>query len=113
MSADKCRSDDCPNPVLRQGQRMVQVARGRCFKRNITPTYSDEVVEEWHEGCYHEFPLRPQRIPYKCEECRAPIEHGEETFYAVIGTKPATGYIRPEARGYELYLVRHVKCPGK
>lgn len=52
-------------------------------------------------------------MPYNWQECGLPIEHGEEILYAVIGTNPASGYIRPEGRGDELYLVKHVKCLGK
>jgi hypothetical protein len=113
VNSNRCRSDDCPSPALKYGQRIVQIAKGRCFKGHITPTYTDKVVGEWHEKCYHEFPLRPQRMPYKCEECGLPIEHGGEVLYAIIGAKPASGYIRPEGRGHKLYLVKHVRCPEK
>jgi hypothetical protein len=115
MNTDECMSHDCLNPTLRQGQRIVQIARGRCFGGGITSTHLDEVVGDWHEECYHgELTLEPQRMPYKCNEkgCGLPIVHGDEILYAVKGTKAAPGYIRPEGRGTELHYVRHLTCPG-
>jgi hypothetical protein len=113
MNIVNCMSDECADPPLRQGQRIVQMACGHCYNGHITPTYSDEVVGEWHVKCYREFQLRPQAMPYVCEVCKDPVQHGEEVLYACIGDKPSPGYIRPEDRGDILYLVKHVRCKSK
>jgi len=115
MIPDTCSNNDCPYPKLRQGQPIVQIAKGRCFNGHITPTYTDEVYGEWHERCYRnrKFRLKPQAMPFKCQKCGRRIEHGEEVLYAIKGSKPAPGFIRPQARGYLLWLVQHIKCPEK
>jgi DNA-directed RNA polymerase subunit RPC12/RpoP len=107
---DCCKSDDCKRPLL-TGDRIVQMAQGRCFHGYITPTYTDPVIGQWHVDCFREFPLREQTMPYRCRSCGKQIEHNAEIMYVCIGDKPARGYIRPENRGYSLYLVAHIRCP--
>jgi hypothetical protein len=107
--SEKCWQ--CKQP-LKVGDRVFQLAPGKCFDRNITPTYAPEarVLAECHEKCLAEFPLVPQHMPYSCLECEQAIEHGSEVIYGTIGTKPTEGYIRPERRGYNIPFIVHESC---
>jgi hypothetical protein len=79
---------------------------------HITPSYL-EILGEWHVGCFHEFTLQPQSLPYKCPKCGEIIRHKEEVYYAVIGSRPLPGYVRPESRGYQMKTIVHVRCRGR
>ena len=104
---DECAFESCPDRKFRQGQKVVQMAQGRSYRGNITPTYErNDIVSEWHVECFREFPIQRQRMPYRCQVCDAEIQHGQMIYYAYIGERPAPGYVRPENRGDELVLVR-------
>jgi len=107
--ADKCPKCGCE---IIPGQQVLQIARGHYFWPAITPTYTFPfpVVAEFHFECYQEYPLRPQEQPYHCFFCGELIEDRTRVVYAVRGRKPTSGYIRPEHRGYELWLVAHEIC---
>lgn len=61
--AHRCEAEDC-YALLKPGDRVVQMVRGRYFQEQITPTYGDFVsdpdVREWHEHCFKEFKLISQ-----------------------------------------------------
>ncbi len=107
-------ADVCPacNSQLAPGEELFQLARGTYHYPAITPTYSFPlpIIGEWHRRCFADYPLQRQQQPYMCAVCRAEIENRQQVVYGVFGTKPAHGYIRPERRGYELYLVAHEEC---
>lgn len=75
-------------------------------------SYRKDVIGEWHIECFPQSKLRAQGIPYVCQKCDQTITHNQDMLLAWIGNKPAFGYIRPEERGHELYLVVHLKCYG-
>jgi hypothetical protein len=102
-----CMSEGCTRP-LRYGDRIVQMVRGNCYLGHITPAYPT-IFGEWHFECFKEFPLNPQKMPYRCAKCFERIEHGENIACFLIGYKPADGYSRPELRGDKLYTVAHLR----
>lgn len=103
-----CNLEECNQP-LRRGVRVVQMLRGKLYGCYITPAWS-RVVAEWHEICFHEFALRGQAPPYRCESCLARISHGDCVLCFVIGEETSAEYSVCERRGYEIYCVRHVSC---
>lgn len=97
----------CEEPIY-VGSEIIQVARGR-FVGNITPTYSDLIVANYHPSCYPKAD-RLESPPYYCNKCIREVTVGEEIFYTARGTAPSQGHIRPESRGYGLVLVMHSDC---
>jgi hypothetical protein len=87
------------------------MATGTYQESYETPiSFRNDVIGEWHIECFPQGKLQAQSVPYSCQKCTHPITHNEEIFFAWIGSKPSFGYIRPEERGHELYLVVHAKC---
>jgi len=110
---NKCENCDVP---LKTGDVIVQMAKGRYFPEQITPTYGDFVrdpeVLEWHDGCFKEFKLVLQAGPYKCLRCHKAIQHSEEVFYITKGTKYSLYHTRPADRGKTMPWIVHAgKCP--
>ncbi|MGB7590226.1 MAG: hypothetical protein WCD04_05005 [Terriglobia bacterium] len=108
----KCSSDDCDDPVLKQGDEVVQLLRGPWYDA-ITPGPTT-LESEWHHKCFREFSslaFYRQHRPYYCETCRRKIKFGEEIYFYVIGKETDECYTVSEGRGYEIYHVTHVKCP--
>src|SRR5712692_2572904 len=91
---DPCAS--CPRLIVPR-ERILQLVHGTYQSGFITPTL-DEIIAEWHLDCFKEYPLRPQRQPYRCMECKETVNDGEAIFYGCIGTKPDVGYLRSESR---------------
>jgi hypothetical protein len=92
------------------GKEVFQLAVGRNYWPQITPTYALPFVFEYHEKCFSKGALRYQEQPYKCQICGNRIANNEEVIYGVIGQKPGPGCVRPECRGHGLYLVAHPRC---
>lgn len=92
------------------GEEVFQLAVGRNYWPQITPTYALPFVFEYHEECFSNGVLHYQEQPYKCQICGSRIANQEEVIYGSRGRKPGSGYVRPESRGYGLYLVMHPGC---
>jgi hypothetical protein len=103
-----CNLEECNQP-LKRGVRVVQMLRGTAYMGYITPAWS-RVLAEWHDRCFHEFALRAQKPPYRCQLCQGRISHCEEVLCFVIGQETTADYSVSEHRGYEIYSVRHLDC---
>jgi hypothetical protein len=105
----ECVSD---KKILRYGEWVVQLIRGRCQMGYITPAFS-HVMLEWHLGCFKQLRLVPQNIlnaPYRCRVCLERVAHGDDVMSLVVGKETRTNYSVCEGRGYSLYSITHTHC---
>jgi hypothetical protein len=109
---NRCETDDC-GALLAPGDRVVQMASGRYFPEQITPTYGDFVsdpeVRQWHAECFKEFDLVRQAPPYKCLRCHRPIQRSEEVYYITVGTKYSLQHVRLAGRGKTMPWIIHAR----
>jgi hypothetical protein len=109
--------DACHKPI-EHGSLILQFARGKYYPGFETPTYASGggfILFETHADCsikcFKDAAFDPQWLqPYHCSLCKGSLPHGTEVVYASFGTKPSSGYIRPECRGYAIPLISHVDC---
>jgi hypothetical protein len=93
------------------GERVVQMLVGPWYDA-VTPAFTDLFAESHFECFQGEFPLNPQKRPYKCEECGDGILFGEKICFFVIGEETDEGSTVAEKRGDEIYTIKHYpKCP--
>lgn len=111
---DTC--DACHKPI-EHGSLILQIARGKYYPGFETPTYASGggfILSETHADCLVKCfipAFDPQWLPpFQCSLCKRSLPGGTDVVYAACGTKPSSGYIRPESRGHAIPFISHVDC---
>jgi hypothetical protein len=97
----------CGQPII-FGKPAVQMLEGPWYSA-ITPAYTS-LHAEWHRDCFHDFELKEQSLPYKCQDCGNEISFGETIVFLIIGEETDSYSTVAEKRGDTIYSPKHRRC---